>query len=146
MSEALHDITRDEPTPWTIEGDRVLNACGGEVTVIEADRESELRFWSFIVAAVNAYCPPASLKAAPRTASQRHNETSRRIMALFFETLREGGAKEELLIILESVFMGTFMTMVKLGGDKAVFDVMVERIRQRLAEQRLGSIPPRGSA
>ncbi len=57
-----------------------------------------------------------------------------------------GGTGSDVLIALESVVAGAFLMAVNLGGDNIVFDVMVERLRERLAEVRLGALLPAGKA
>lgn len=60
--------------------------------------------------------------------------------------LEAGGEFTDVLVVLESVILGVMLMGVKLGGDEKVFDVLVERVKGRLAEQRLGGLPPAGSA
>lgn len=42
----------DEPLPWTIDGDRILNANGECVIIFDPDDQSGI--WDFIVEAVNS--------------------------------------------------------------------------------------------
>lgn len=60
--------------------------------------------------------------------------------------LEAGGEFTDVLVVLESVILGVMLMGVKLGGDEKVLDVLVERVKERLAEQRLGGLPPAGSA
>jgi len=52
----------------------------------------------------------------------------------------------ELMIALESLVVGAFLMNVKLGGDEPVIDVFADRLRERMAEQRLGPILAQGRA
>lgn len=57
-----------------------------------------------------------------------------------------GGTFADSLILLESVIAGTVVALSKLGSDENVFDLLMERVRVRIAELRLGDIEPEGSA
>lgn len=63
----------------------------------------------------------------------------RALIGTFLEANEPEFAKDA-LIALEGVVVGTFMMIVKIGGDEPVLDVFVERLRERLAEQRLGPL------
>ena len=58
--------------------------------------------------------------------------------------LEAGGNETDVLVLLESVIVGTVLTIVKLGGDERVLDAVIERARERLAEIRLDGIEPKG--
>lgn len=67
-----------------------------------------------------------------------HNRLSREIvMTIIRETVGAGGTPTQALILTESILVGVTLTLVKLGGDEKVLDVMVDGARQRLAEIRL---------
>lgn len=57
-----------------------------------------------------------------------------------------GGTEEDILVLTESVLVGVCAVIVKLGGDNAVLDVIVDGARQRLAEMRLTNAAPKGTA
>lgn len=59
--------------------------------------------------------------------------------------LDSGGGPEDVCVLLESVVVGVVLTIVKLGGDEAVADVLFDRVRVRLAEIRLSDIPTEGT-
>jgi hypothetical protein len=61
-------------------------------------------------------------------------------------TLRAGGDARDVLVITESLLLGVIMTSVKLGGDLKILDTMVEGVKKRLAEKRLGDLQPAGKA
>lgn len=74
-----------------------------------------------------------------------HNRLAGQIVASIVKPpLAAGGTETDVLILLESVIVGTVLAIVKLGGDEKVLDVVIERVRERLAEIRLGDIEPRG--
>lgn len=59
--------------------------------------------------------------------------------------LNSGGGPDDVCVLLESVIVGVIMTIVKLGGDKAVTDILFERVRARLAENRLSDVKTEGT-
>jgi hypothetical protein len=60
--------------------------------------------------------------------------------------IEAGGSHVDVLILLESVVVGVCAFAVKMGGDEKVLDVVIDGARGRLAEMRLGSAKPEGSA
>lgn len=76
-----------------------------------------------------------------------HNRLAGPIVASIVRPpLDAGGEPEDVLILLESVIVGVSLAVIKLGGDDKVLDVVLERARDRLAELRLGPLPPAGSS
>lgn len=76
-----------------------------------------------------------------------HNTQAGPIVASIVRPVLEaGGSVEDVLVLTESVLMGVCLFAVKLGGDNKVLDVIVERVRERLAQVRLGSVEPEGQA
>lgn len=74
-----------------------------------------------------------------------HNRVAGEIVkSIVKPPLDAGGGMTDVLIVLESVILGVMLFAVKLGGDDKVLDFLVERVKRRLAEQRLGGIPPAG--
>jgi hypothetical protein len=83
----------------------------------------------------------------PATQSEIHNRIAPEIVkSIVRPPLDAGGSMTDLLILLESVILGVVLMGVKLGGDDKVLDLVVERVKERLAEQRLGKIETSGSA
>jgi hypothetical protein len=67
-----------------------------------------------------------------------HNEAAGRIVIeIVRPTIAAGGGPEDVLILLESVVTGVLTLVAKLGGDDRVLDVLVEGVRDRMAEIRL---------
>ncbi len=79
--------------------------------------------------------------------AQLHNDVApAALKALCGPIIEAGGTGTDLLIALESVVAGAFVMAVRLGGDNIVLDLMFERIRERLADERLGDLVPEGHA
>lgn len=79
--------------------------------------------------------------------TELHNRISRdAVFAIVGEPMAAGGSPTDVLVILESVILGVTLAIVKLGGDEDVLDLVMERVRGRLAEQRLGNIKTKGTA
>lgn len=74
-----------------------------------------------------------------------HNELAGKIVRSIVEPVaRNGGTAVDVMVLTESVLVGVTLAMVKLGGDEAVLDTMVENARKRLAEIRLKDLPTKG--
>lgn len=81
------------------------------------------------------------------TQTEIHNRVAGEIVkSIVKPPLEAGGDMTDVLIILESVILGVMLMAVKLGGDDKVLDLTFERVRERLAEQRLGKIETAGTA
>lgn len=68
------------------------------------------------------------------------------LTALTKPILEAGGAGIDLVVATESLVVGVALLVIKLGGDEAVLDVMLQGARARLAELRLSDIETRGTA
>lgn len=76
-----------------------------------------------------------------------HNRIAPQIVASIVKPpLEAGGEFKDVLIVLESVIVGVMLAGVKLGGDTKVLDLVIERVRERLAKARLAPIEPAGRA
>lgn len=81
--------------------------------------------------------------SAAEYTSDTHDELSRKFtFEVLGEALKRGATATEVMVLTESCVMAVYLALVKLGGDEKVLDLMVEGIRQRLAEKRLGGISP----
>jgi hypothetical protein len=81
------------------------------------------------------------------TQTELHNRLAGEIVASIVKPpLEAGGGPTDVLVLLESVILGVTLTLVKLGGDEAVLDAVVVRVKERLAEHRLGNIRTKGTA
>lgn len=79
--------------------------------------------------------------------SELHNKLAGEIVsAIVKPIIASGGGYTDVLVLTESVVMGVVLVAVKLGGDDKVLDVLIDGVKKRLAEQRLGGIKTAGSA
>lgn len=77
--------------------------------------------------------------------TQHHNRAAPAIVeSIVRPVIEAGGHPAEIMVLLESVVVGTCLAVVRLGGDNKVLDVVIERARQRLAEIRLADIDTAG--
>ena len=76
-----------------------------------------------------------------------HNFLSGRIVKSIVRTpLDAGGGKTEVLVLLESVILGVILAIAKLDDAEIVLDIVVEGVKERLAEIRLKDINTVGEA
>lgn len=76
-----------------------------------------------------------------------HNQVApAALKALCTPIIDAGGDGIDIMVALESVVAGAFVMAVRLGGDNIVLDTLMDRVRERLAEDRLGNILPAGRA
>lgn len=81
------------------------------------------------------------------TASELHNRLAGDIVASIVRPpLEQGGTVGEVMVLCESVVVGVALACIKLGGDEAVLNSMMERAKQRLAQLRLSDIKTAGAA
>ncbi|MPZ58474.1 MAG: hypothetical protein GEU91_18675 [Rhizobiales bacterium] len=81
------------------------------------------------------------------TQSTIHNRMAGEIVrSIVKPPLDAGGQMTDVLVLLESVVLGVILVAVKMGGDEIVLDTLVDGVKKRLAEQRLGPITTAGSA
>ena len=79
--------------------------------------------------------------------TELHNQIAGQIVASIVKPpIEAGGDYKDVLIVLESVIMGVMLVTARLGGDEIVLDTVVERVKERLAEKRLGDIETAGRA
>jgi len=81
------------------------------------------------------------------TQADLHNRLAGEIVeSIVRPPLEAGGEFTDVLVLLESVILGVVLVTVKLGGDEIVLDEVMKHVKERLAERRLGGLPPEGSA
>jgi hypothetical protein len=79
--------------------------------------------------------------------TELHNRLAGEIVMQIIKTpLDAGGQMSDALVILESVVLGVMLMALKYDYSEAVLDHIVERVKERLAEQHLAEIPPAGNA
>lgn len=83
----------------------------------------------------------------PLSQADLHNRLAGRINASIIKPILEsGGDFADVLVLLESIIFGVILTSTKLGGDEAVLDAIVQRVKERLAKERLGNLSTAGQA
>lgn len=81
------------------------------------------------------------------TKADLHNKLAGEIVAAIAgPILASGGTYDDVLVLLESVVVGITLLAIKFGRDEQLIDMMMERVRRRLAEIRLGDIEVAGNA
>lgn len=88
--------------------------------------------------------PPVVLYVEPAASMDQaalHNQLAGEIVK---PVLESGGSLTDVMVLTESVLLGVCLTCVRLGGDEKVLDTMVEAVKGRLAEIRLGDIETAG--
>lgn len=62
------------------------------------------------------------------------------------EPLLSGGEFTDVMVILESVIMGVILAGIKITGDELALELLMEHVRERLAQARLTMVEPAGEA
>jgi len=79
--------------------------------------------------------------------AELHNKIAGEIVAsIVLPPIEAGGDFKDVLVVLESVIMGVMLVTARIGGDEVVLDAVVARVKERLAEKRLGDIETAGRA
>lgn len=79
--------------------------------------------------------------------SKIHNAQAGAIVrAIVQPVIDNNGTAIDILVLTESVLVGVALFVIKLGGDEAVLDVLLEGAKDRLAEIRLTNLPTEGAA
>jgi hypothetical protein len=74
-------------------------------------------------------------KAETTLSAERHNAAIRPVLAFIVSLV--GSNPVDLLVFTETIVVGLFMLIVKLGGDEPTLEVFTEGLRERLAQSRL---------
>lgn len=79
--------------------------------------------------------------------SELHNRIAGEIVVSIVRPIFEsGGRTSDVMVLLESVMVGVIFGCTKLGGDEIILDELMDAVKRRLAELRLGELPPIGRA
>lgn len=80
--------------------------------------------------------------------TELHNKAAGKITRLIVKpTIQAGGQATDVMVLLESVVMGVAMVCLTPGQEAPYLDLMVERVKKRIAEiHALRTSPPAGSA
>lgn len=78
-------------------------------------------------------------------AAELHDRLAKQIVAqIINEPLAAGGTMSDVMILCESVLVGVVLGCFRLGSDVKALDVIVSRVKERLAKARLEDIATKG--
>lgn len=81
------------------------------------------------------------------TPDEARNDLAREIMASIVRpTIEADAPMEEIMLLLEDVVAGVLLLTVKPEGDNSVLDILIDRVRERLASFRLAVMEAEGEA
>jgi hypothetical protein len=79
-------------------------------------------------------------------ATELHNRLAKQIVSqIMNEPIAAGGTMSDVMMLCESVLVGVILGCFQLGSDAKAFDLIVARIKERLAKIRLEDLEPKGS-
>jgi len=86
--------------------------------------------------------PPLTLEAA----TELHNRLAKKIIhEIVHEPIAAGGRMSDIMMLCESVLVGVMIECFQLGSDVKMLDIIVGRVKERLAKVRLEDIEIKGS-
>lgn len=89
---------------------------------------------------------PAKPTLDTEAATELHNRQVMKVIALIVdEPIAAGGTVSDIAMLCESVLVGVVLRCFQLGSDVKALDVIVGRVRERLAKIRLEDIQTIGS-
>lgn len=89
---------------------------------------------------------PAKPPLDTAAATELHNRLTEKVLrAIVEEPLAAGGSMSDIMMLCESVLVGVMIECFQLGSDVKMLDVIVGRVKERLAKVRLEGIETRGS-
>jgi hypothetical protein len=78
--------------------------------------------------------------------AELHNRLAKQIVEqIVKEPIAAGGTMSDVMMLCESVLVGVVLGCFQLGSDVKVLDVIVGRVKQRLARARLEDLETKGS-
>ena len=79
-------------------------------------------------------------------AVELHNRLAKRIVdQIVKEPIAAGGTMSDVMMLCESVLVGVVLGCLPLGQDVKVLDLIVGRVKERLAKVRLEDLKPKGN-
>ena len=79
-------------------------------------------------------------------ATQLHNRLAKQIASqIVNEPIAAGETPSDVMMLCESVLVGVIFGCFQLGSDAKAFDLIVTRVKERLAKIRLEDLEPKGS-
>ncbi|MGO4722194.1 MULTISPECIES: hypothetical protein [unclassified Inquilinus] len=75
-----------------------------------------------------------------------HNRHAKQIVEqIVKEPIAAGGTMSDVMVLCESVLVGVVLGCFQLGSDVKVLDLIVGRVKERLAKVRLEDLEPEGN-
>jgi hypothetical protein len=79
-------------------------------------------------------------------AAELHNRLAKQIVAqIVNEPIAAGGTMSHVMMLCESVLVGVVLGCFQLGSDVKAIDLIVGRVKERLAKVRLEELETKGS-
>jgi hypothetical protein len=79
-------------------------------------------------------------------ATEVHNRLAKQIVSqIVNEPIAAGGNISDVMVLCESVLVGVVLRCFQLGRDEQAFDLIVGRVKDRLAKIRLEDLETKGS-
>jgi hypothetical protein len=79
-------------------------------------------------------------------AAERHNRLAKQIVSeIVYAPICDGGSMSDVMMLCESVLVGVLLECFKLGDDVKMLDLIVGRVKERLAKARLEDLETKGS-
>jgi hypothetical protein len=78
-------------------------------------------------------------------AAELHDRLANQIVSqIVNEPIAAGGTMSDVMMLCESVVLGVVLSCSRLGGDVKILDVIVTRVKERLAKARLENLAAEG--
>jgi hypothetical protein len=79
-------------------------------------------------------------------AAELHNRLAKQIVSqIVNEPITAGGTMSDVMMLCESVLVGVVLRCFQLGSDVKVLDLIIGRVKERLAKVRLEDLETKGS-
>jgi hypothetical protein len=79
-------------------------------------------------------------------AAELHNRLAKQFVSqIVNEPIAAGGTISDVMMLCESVLVGVVLGCFQLGSDMKAFDLIVSRVKERLAKARLEDLETKGS-
>jgi hypothetical protein len=96
-------------------------------------------------------CPGATMPKIrgydDHAATELHNKLSEEIvLKILQEPIVAGGSVSDVMLLCESVIVGVFLKTFHVGSDVKALDLVIGRVKERLAKARLEDVGPKGRA
>jgi hypothetical protein len=79
-------------------------------------------------------------------ATELHNRLAKQIVSqIVHEPIAAGGTMSDVMMLCESVLVGVVLGCFQLGSEVKAFDLIVTRVKERLAKVRLEDLETKGS-